>query len=62
MIKIILLFLVKQGVFNNLYKIILVHLHKRMIMNQFHIHSLGNFFYHLSINQLDMIFIITHNE
>jgi len=36
--------IIKQGVFNNHYKIILVHLHKRMIMNQFHIHSLCNFF------------------
>jgi len=36
--------LVKQGVFNNPYKSILVHLHKRLIMNQFHIHSLWTCF------------------
>jgi hypothetical protein len=32
--------LLSNKVFSTFFKIILVHLHKRMIMNQFHIHSL----------------------
>ncbi len=32
-------FVVKQGVLNNIYKSITVHLHKDPIMNQFHIHD-----------------------
>ncbi len=36
---------IKQGVLNNIYKIIGVHLHKEITMNQFYIHNLYDWSY-----------------
>jgi hypothetical protein len=49
------IFVIKLGVLNNIYKMIDVYLHKDIIMNQFHIHNLYNwFFFKAQINLMQI--------